>query len=331
MSEHDRRLRRVLVRAPQAADAAPGGPTAGGPSRTPGEAAAEHEAFRALLAGCPAPRSCSPRRRSGPDPDAIYVYDPALVAGPRRDPPRPGKEGRRGELDAMAADLVEAGVPIAARLERRRSPRAATRSGSTTARSSSGAATGRTTRASRPSGGAARRRRRGVRPPALARTARCSTSCRSSRRSTSTSRSSTSRSCRCGSSSCSRSGDRARRGARRGVRDHGRRTSSRSALAWRSHSTATTRRAGGVEAQASTCASTSGDELSRKGDGGPTVPDAPLLRLAGASGSLFDRYVHEVAPLRPRAVVVANVLVAEQLRRTRTRCVRCARRSGSTP
>jgi N-dimethylarginine dimethylaminohydrolase len=30
---------------------------------------------------------------------------------------RPGKEGRRGEPDAMAADLVEAGVPIAGRLE----------------------------------------------------------------------------------------------------------------------------------------------------------------------------------------------------------------------
>src|SRR6185295_15500381 len=30
---------------------------------------------------------------------------------------RPGKEGRRGEVDVMAADFLEAGVPIAARLE----------------------------------------------------------------------------------------------------------------------------------------------------------------------------------------------------------------------
>src|SRR5713101_8943362 len=31
------------------------------------------------------------------------------------------------------------------------------------------------------------------------------------------------------------------------------------------------------------------------------------------SGALFDRDVHEIPPLRPRAVVVAHVLVAEQL------------------
>src|SRR5437764_229365 len=34
---------------------------------------------------------------------------------------------------------------------------------------------------------------------------------------------------------------------------------------------------------------------------------------AGALGALLDRHVDEVAPLRPRAVVVADVLVAEEL------------------
>jgi dimethylargininase len=53
----------------------------------------------------------------GPDPDAIYAYDPAIVSDAGAILLRPGKEGRRGEPDAMAADFVEAGVPIAGRLE----------------------------------------------------------------------------------------------------------------------------------------------------------------------------------------------------------------------
>jgi dimethylargininase len=51
------------------------------------------------------------------DPDAMYVYDPALVSARGAILLRPGKEGRRGEVDTMAADLVEAGVPVAARLQ----------------------------------------------------------------------------------------------------------------------------------------------------------------------------------------------------------------------
>jgi dimethylargininase len=51
------------------------------------------------------------------DPDAVYVYDPALVADHGAILLRPGKEGRRGEVEVLGADLVEAGVPIAARLE----------------------------------------------------------------------------------------------------------------------------------------------------------------------------------------------------------------------
>jgi N-dimethylarginine dimethylaminohydrolase len=51
------------------------------------------------------------------NPDAIYTYDPALVTERGAILLHPGKEGRRGEPDAMAADLVEAGVPILGRLE----------------------------------------------------------------------------------------------------------------------------------------------------------------------------------------------------------------------
>jgi N-dimethylarginine dimethylaminohydrolase len=78
--------------------------------------AAEHEAFRALLAAEGAEVILA-ETSHGPDPDAIYTYDPAIVADAGAVLLRPGKEGRRGEPDAMGADFVEAGVPIAGRLE----------------------------------------------------------------------------------------------------------------------------------------------------------------------------------------------------------------------
>jgi dimethylargininase len=110
------RLRRVLVRPPRPEDAiawrAYGWRAE--PDRT--RMLEEHEAFRAeledagaevLLAETPIPMC----------PDSIYVYDPALVTDEGALLLRPGKEGRRAEVEAMAADLVEAGVPVAARLE----------------------------------------------------------------------------------------------------------------------------------------------------------------------------------------------------------------------
>jgi N-dimethylarginine dimethylaminohydrolase len=78
--------------------------------------AEEHEAFRALL-GADGAEVVLGETPHGPDPDAIYTYDPAIVADAGAVLLRPGKEGRRGEPDAMAADFVEAGVPIAGRLE----------------------------------------------------------------------------------------------------------------------------------------------------------------------------------------------------------------------
>jgi N-dimethylarginine dimethylaminohydrolase len=76
----------------------------------------EHEAFRALLAdaGADVVVAATPHAL---DPDAIYVYDPALVTDDGAVMLRPGKEGRRGEVEVMAADFVEAGVPIAGRLD----------------------------------------------------------------------------------------------------------------------------------------------------------------------------------------------------------------------
>jgi N-dimethylarginine dimethylaminohydrolase len=109
-------LRRVLVRAPQPHDAALWQAYGWRFEPDPGAMADEHEAFRSLLAaeGAEVILAETPH---GPDPDAIYTYDPAIVADTGAVLLRPGKEGRRGEPDAMGADFVEAGVPIAGRLE----------------------------------------------------------------------------------------------------------------------------------------------------------------------------------------------------------------------
>jgi dimethylargininase len=109
-------LLRVLVRAPRPEDVALWEAYGWRYEPDPGAAAEEHESFRALLAegGAEVVLAETPH---GPDPDAIYAYDPALVSDAGAILLRPGKEGRRGEPDAMAADFVEAGVPIAGRLE----------------------------------------------------------------------------------------------------------------------------------------------------------------------------------------------------------------------
>ncbi|HXV56434.1 MAG TPA: arginine deiminase family protein [Gaiellaceae bacterium] len=109
-------LRRVLVRAPRAGE--DGLWEAYAWRRKPDFAAMveEHEAFRALLADAGAEVVLA-ETPHGPDPDAIYVYDPVIVSEEGAILLRPGKEGRRGEPDALAADLVEAGIPIAGRLE----------------------------------------------------------------------------------------------------------------------------------------------------------------------------------------------------------------------
>jgi N-dimethylarginine dimethylaminohydrolase len=109
-------LRRVLVRPPRREDVAAWRAYGWRAEPDFGRLAAEHEAFRALLedAGAEVVLAATPLPAC---PDAIYAYDPALVSDRGAILLRPGKPGRRIEVDAMAADLVEAGVPIAARLE----------------------------------------------------------------------------------------------------------------------------------------------------------------------------------------------------------------------
>lgn len=106
-------LRRVLVRPP------------GGLERwreygwreqpDPDGIAREHEAFREQLEA--AGTEVVVAEPLGGNPDAVYVYDPAIVSDRGAVLLRPGKEGRRGEVDAMAEELRAAGVEIAARLE----------------------------------------------------------------------------------------------------------------------------------------------------------------------------------------------------------------------
>ena len=109
-------LRRVLVRAPRAADLHGCRRCHWRADPDPGRIASEHETFCDLLreAGAEVVFADSP---ADGNPDAIYVYDAALVADAGAILLRPGKEIRRAEAAAMAADLEQAGVPIAGELE----------------------------------------------------------------------------------------------------------------------------------------------------------------------------------------------------------------------
>ena len=110
------RLQRVLVRPPAAGAWAAWKSYGWRSEPDPRRLEEEHEAFRAVLeeAGTDVVVAATPHAL---DPDAIYVYDPALVTDGGSLLLRPGKEGRRGEVEVMGADLVEAGVPIAGRIE----------------------------------------------------------------------------------------------------------------------------------------------------------------------------------------------------------------------
>jgi N-dimethylarginine dimethylaminohydrolase len=78
-------------------------------------AADEHEILCGLLEEAGAEVVIS-RHDSG-NPDAIYVYDPVLVGHEGAVLLRPGKDGRRGEPAALVPTLEAAGVPIAGELD----------------------------------------------------------------------------------------------------------------------------------------------------------------------------------------------------------------------
>jgi dimethylargininase len=109
-------LRRVLVRPPRLADFAAWREF--GWNAKPDEArlADEHEALCDVLRDAGAEVVLAETDVSG-DPDAIYVFDAAIVCDQGAIVVRSGKAGRIVEADAIARDLENAGVPIAARLE----------------------------------------------------------------------------------------------------------------------------------------------------------------------------------------------------------------------
>jgi len=108
-------LRRVLVRAPRGEDLH-GWQMCGWRAEPDARRIAdEHEAFCALLEGAGAEVVHAQSPAEG-NPDAIYTYDPALVADEGALLLHPGKDCRRGEVAAIAEDFERAGVPIAGEL-----------------------------------------------------------------------------------------------------------------------------------------------------------------------------------------------------------------------
>ena len=110
------KLERVLVRAPRPEHAARWGEYGWRAEPDPVRMREEHEAFCGELEAAGA-EVLPARAALPPCPDAIYVHDPALVARAGAVLLRPGKEERRIEVDAIGADLAATGVPVAARLE----------------------------------------------------------------------------------------------------------------------------------------------------------------------------------------------------------------------
>jgi N-dimethylarginine dimethylaminohydrolase len=108
-------LRRVLVRAP-GTDFSRWHEYGWRAEPDAGRISEEHEAFRAALAEAGAEVVLAEPAGDG-NLDAVYVYDPVLVADGGAILLRPGKALRRGEVETMRADLAAGGVPISAELE----------------------------------------------------------------------------------------------------------------------------------------------------------------------------------------------------------------------
>jgi N-dimethylarginine dimethylaminohydrolase len=108
-------LQRVLVRRPLPEDA-PAWETYGWRAAPDvAMAQAEHETFCAVLEEAGAEVVVS--EHDPGNPDAIYTYDPTLVGRDGAVLLRPGKHGRRREPEATVAALALAGIPVVGRIE----------------------------------------------------------------------------------------------------------------------------------------------------------------------------------------------------------------------
>jgi dimethylargininase len=106
------RLERVLVKQPAPGAWAAWRAYSWRSEPDPAGLAEEHEAFCQLLADAGA-EVVFGRTGGAANPDAIYAYDPALVSDSGAVLLMPGKEGRRREPEEMGVDFMEAGVPLA--------------------------------------------------------------------------------------------------------------------------------------------------------------------------------------------------------------------------
>ena len=107
-------LRRVLVRRPLAEDAAAWRAYGWREAPDVTAAQAEHEAFCSLLQEAGAEVVVS--EHDPGNPDAIYTYDPTLVGRDGAVLLLPGKAARRREPESTVPALERAGVPVASRV-----------------------------------------------------------------------------------------------------------------------------------------------------------------------------------------------------------------------
>jgi N-dimethylarginine dimethylaminohydrolase len=107
-------LRRVLLRRPLPEDAAAWETYGWRAAPDIAAAQAEHEALCAMLEAAGAEVVVS--EHDPGNPDAIYTYDPTLVGRDGAVLLRPGKEGRRREPEATVAALDLAGIPVVGRI-----------------------------------------------------------------------------------------------------------------------------------------------------------------------------------------------------------------------
>jgi dimethylargininase len=109
-------LRRVLVVAPRPEEATRWREAGWRAAPDPARLAAEHDAFRAELEAAGVEVVVS---ETSPESglDGVYPYDPALVVRDGALLLRPGKASRLGEVEPLGRSLNGAGVPTAARIE----------------------------------------------------------------------------------------------------------------------------------------------------------------------------------------------------------------------
>lgn len=108
-------LRRVLVRRPLPEDAPRWRDYGWRAAPDVAVAQAEHEAFCVLLEEAGAEVLVSEHDRGNPD--AIYTYDPTLVGSDGAVLLMPGKAERRSEVEATVPSLERAGVPVVGRID----------------------------------------------------------------------------------------------------------------------------------------------------------------------------------------------------------------------